>query len=290
MHPSSPLTTLDSHGFYLEGSSNKGVLLVHGLTGSPSEMKFVGKHLHKRGFSVYAPTLAGHCSDEAALLATTYEDWLKSLDDALFEFKSRVPHISAAGICVGGALALYLASQRPTIIEQVAIYGPALNYDGWNQPKWSRSSRIFKDLLIHIPKIRDARFEERYPFGIKSDRVRQLIMRDPQGIEGTLPHFPAQALYQNYRLNDALKKALPSITTPTLLVHAREDDISHPRNSYAIQKRHGGHCEVHLLDDSYHMIHVDQQRHEVADLTATFFGAAAMPTRMGGLPREASHG
>ncbi len=57
-------------------SKQKGVLLVHGLTGSPLEMKFVGKQLNKMGFTVYAPTLAGHCQDEKALVETTYEDWI----------------------------------------------------------------------------------------------------------------------------------------------------------------------------------------------------------------------
>ena len=41
----------------------------------------------------------------------------------------------------------------------------------------------------------------------------------------------------------------------------------------AIQKLHGGRCEIGWLEDSYHMIHVDQERHKVAHMTADFFGA-----------------
>jgi carboxylesterase len=59
--------------------------------------------------------------------------------------------------------------------------------------------------------------------------------------------------------------------TPTLLIHAKEDDVSHPRNAERIQRLHGGQCEVVLLDNSYHMLHIDQERHKVADLTADFF-------------------
>lgn len=260
------------YSFYLKGSSEKGVLLVHGLTGTPSEMKFVGKRLHQRGFTVYAPTLAGHCTNLDALLATRYEDWAESLRAALHRFQKNVDTIYSAGICVGGALALHLAHLEPNSMAGVAIYAPALDYDGWNQPRYSRLVRMLSGILVHIPAIRNMKFEESYPFGIKSDRLRAAIMEAGDGIEGALAYFPAQALYETYRLNSVLKKALPQITTPTLLLHAREDDVCHPRNSYAIQKLHGGRCDVEILENSYHMIHVDQERHKVADLTASFFG------------------
>lgn len=265
---------MKDYSFYLQGSEERGVLLVHGLTGTPSEMRFVGKHLNKTGFTVYAPTLAGHCLDEEALLKTTYEDWLESLRQALYYFKTKVNTVSAAGICVGGALALYLAHQEKDQIDKVAIYAPAFDYDGWNQPIWSLYARRFKDILIHIPSVRNARFQETYPFGIKDDRVRKFIVENPANLEGALPHFPAQSLYQNYRLNDVLKKELSKIRIPTLLIHAKDDDVSHPRNSHFIKSRHGGLCELVLLDDCYHMIHVDRERHKVAELTGQFFGTS----------------
>ncbi|MBI3440260.1 MAG: alpha/beta fold hydrolase [Proteobacteria bacterium] len=260
------------HSFYLQGSREKGVLLVHGLTGAPTEMRFVGKQLHRMGFTVYAPTLAGHGGDEATLINTTYEDWAAGLQKALSYVKERVSNVSAAGICVGGALALHLAHQEKGRIDKVVIYAPALDYDGWNQPYWSRGARIFKDLLIRIPSVRNTNFKETHPFGVRDDRIRRLIVENPESLEGVLPYFPARSLYQNYRLNDVLKKELPKINVPTLLIHAKDDDVSHPRNSYAIQKQHGGSCDVVLLEDSYHMIHVDRERHKVAELTGQFFG------------------
>lgn len=256
---------------FLQGSNTTGILLIHGLTGAPAEMKFMAKHLHRKGYTVYVPLLAGHGQDEAALTKTRYEDWVGGLRIALTNFASQVKHVHIAGICVGGGLGLYLAKQQPELVKSVVIYSATLNYDGWNQPKWVSLARFFKHALIRIPKIRKVYFEEKYPFGIKNDRIRQLLMRDGQGIEGTLSKFPIISLYENYRLNDALKNALPSIQIPTLLIHARKDDVSHPRNAFKIQKLHGGKCQIVLLEDSYHMLHVDQERHKVAELTANFF-------------------
>ena len=170
---------MTDYSFYLEGTGNKGALLVHGLTGTPAEMRFVGKQLHKMGFSVYAPTLAGHCVDKETLLKTTYEDWLESLRVALAYFKTRVKTVSVAGICVGGALGLQLAHEQQGQIDKVVIYAPALDYDGWNQPWWSCYARFFKGALIHIPAVRKAQFLETYPFGIKDDRIRRIIAENP---------------------------------------------------------------------------------------------------------------
>ena len=40
-----------------------GVLLIHGLTGTPNEMRSVAAGLQRAGFTVAAVQLAGHCGD-----------------------------------------------------------------------------------------------------------------------------------------------------------------------------------------------------------------------------------
>ena len=50
---------LDPSPFLLEGG-RVGVLLIHGFTGSPPEMRLIGEYLHQRGFTVAAPLLPGH--------------------------------------------------------------------------------------------------------------------------------------------------------------------------------------------------------------------------------------
>lgn len=246
------------------------MLLVHGLTGAPAEMKFVAKRLHDAGYTIYAPTLAGHGRDEHALLATRFEDWVESLRAALDRFGSHVTEIHAAGICVGGGLALYLAHLEPQRVKSVVIYSATLNYDGWASPHYYKLAPWGVPLISRLPLLRRMAFNEAEPFGVKSERLRKLMMTGG-GIEGTLPRFPLRALNQNYRLNRNLKQILPQMTTPTLLIHATEDDVSHPRNARRIQALHGGRCDVVMLEDSYHMLHVDQERRQVADLTARFF-------------------
>src|SRR5690349_6709096 len=88
--------------FFLEGWNGKGILLIHGLTGVPAEMKWVGRALHKKGYTVYAPLLAGHGVDAATLIETRWQDWLESVLDACVYLRTQVDRMCSAGICVGG--------------------------------------------------------------------------------------------------------------------------------------------------------------------------------------------
>lgn len=262
--------------FRLPGSREKGVLLIHGLTGSPPEMKPVGKHLSRAGFTCYAPTLAGHCQDMAALTATTYEDWVDSMKTALNEFKKEVDEVYIAGICVGGHIGLMLAHDMPQDVKGVAVYSAALNYDGWNVPFYYPWAGWGIPLLAHLPYFKNIGFPETSPFGMKNERIRNSLVSG--GMEGALPVFPTAGLYQQNRMTKKMMQVLPEIKTPTLLVHATDDDVAHPRNAERIKACHGGKCEIAMLDDCYHLIHIDQERKKVADLTAEFFGVKVADT------------
>ena len=262
--------------FYHQGTNSeflgKAVLLIHGLTGAPSEMSYIGKQLNKMGFTVYAPLLAGHGVDEKTLLKTNWQDWLKSVEDAYFALRENHKKIFVAGICAGGALGMALATKHPEIAG-VAVYSMAFRYDGWNMGHLHRVTPLLS-LVAGLPIIREIGFGEKPPFGIKDERLRKIVTNSGQEfISGALENFPMGGLYEMYKMNNYLKKSLPKMTVPTLLIHAKEDDVAHYRNAYAVQKLHGGKCEVVLLEDSYHMIHIDKERKKVAELTAIFFEA-----------------
>jgi carboxylesterase len=264
----------DGLSFFGRGTNGRGVLLVHGVTGSPVEMKYVAKHLHRAGYTVYAPLLAGHGVDMAALRASRWEDWYRSLAARLSWFKDEVDQVFMAGVCVGGLLGLRLALDDPAI-KAATVYSPLLVYDGWNTPTHYRYGYISVPIAITLGVSRFITLKERPPFGIKSDRIRRLLAETPDGIRGTLPAFPVETLHQNLRLFREVKNVLPEIRTPTLLVHAREDDLSSPANALYIKDRIGGPCEIQWLTDSYHMVHVDQEHRLASERTRTFFDRAA---------------
>jgi carboxylesterase len=283
---STPQRQLD---FSLRGDLGKAVLLIHGMTGAPGEMKFLAKRLHRRGFSVEAPLLAGHGRDEACLLSTTWRDWLGSVGESFRRLSRDHDEVYVAGICVGGALGLALAAEEPAVAG-AAVYSMTYRYDGWNMKRWYSAIAPYAEPFAGLPLIRRLSFAEPYPFGLKDERLRE-GMATAQGavIPGALDRLPMGAMGQMHRLSAHLDRVAERIRTPTLILHARDDDMSHPRNALRLQAKLPGRVDLHLLDDCYHMIHVDRQRDLVGDLTADFFGAPPVPSPPARRTVEAAH-
>ncbi|MDQ0455741.1 alpha/beta hydrolase [Rhizobium paknamense] len=260
---------LDRLAFHTEGTNGLGVLLIHGLTGAPAEMRLVARQFAKRGFSVYAPLLAGHGKDAATLRRTRWQDWLDSVEEAAADFRAEVKDVFTAGICAGGKLGLMAADRRPDLVKAAALYSPCFHYDGWNIPRhYALMARQIR-WLSKIPFMDRLNFQETASMGIKDERIRKMV--SSMSNEGVLESFPGRGLVEMEKLARALKARLPALKTPTLIVHSREDDVSSPEHARYIAEHLGGEKQLHWLTDSYHMIHVDRQHRQVADLTADFF-------------------
>jgi carboxylesterase len=281
-----PQTPAHRFEFSIRGTTGKAVLLVHGMTGAPGEMKFLAKRLHKRGLSVAAPLLAGHGVDEAHLLSTTWRDWLGTVREAYRKLKAEHDEVYVAGICVGGALGLALAAEEPTVAG-AAVYSMTYRYDGWNMKRWYSAVAPFAEPFAGLPLIRRISFPEPYPFGLKDERLRESVAAAMGSvIPGALDHFPLGAMAEMHRLGRHIDRVGARIRQPTLILHARDDDMADPQNAYRLRRALGGPVDLKLLDDCYHMIHVDLQRDLVGDLTADFFGAPPVAARAPAPRRE----
>jgi carboxylesterase len=268
------------YGFRLMAEGGRAVLLIHGMTGAPGEMKFLARRLYRRGLSVAGPLLAGHGLDEAHLLTSRWQDWLGSVRDAFAALKADHDEVYVAGICVGGALGLALCAEEPRVAG-AAVYSMTYRYDGWNMKPWNRAVTPLLRPLAGLPLVRRLSFTEPYPFGLKDERLRD-GMAATQGavIPGALDRIPLGAMGQMHALCDHVDRTAGRISQPVLILHAQDDDMSHPRNAQRLHEALDGRSTLRLLDDCYHMIHVDRQRDLVGDLTADFFGAPlAAPRR-----------
>ena len=287
------MNELEQLGRFFPGS-RIGVLLVHGLAGTPTELSGAARHLNRFGFTVLCPLLAGHCGTMDDLVATTWHDWAESAANAFERLYEHMDVVFVGGLSAGSVLCLYLAERYGKKVRGLALYSTTLRYNGWSIPK----TRVFLPLILHIPYIgKRYRFMETFPYGIKNEKLRKRIVAhlqsgDPSvaGLDGT----PGTSLRELWHMVDAVKKGMPDITSPALLVHARHDDIAHMDNALEVQRRVGGKAALMLLEDSYHLITIDQERHKVFNATGLFFhelldaaerrtleshAAAPMPTR-----------
>jgi carboxylesterase len=245
-----------------------GFLLIHGLGGTPVELRVVARGLHKAGHTVHCPQLAGHCGSEDDLLATTWLDWAASVEAALDRMKRDCDTIVVGGLSMGAVMAMHIAAKRPDDVQGLALYAPTLWYDGWSIPWYA----FLLKLLIDTPVGRRFRFVERYPFGIKDERIRAMIvhaMGRGESAEAGLLGTPSGALREMWALIAQVKTIMGAITQPALIVHARNDDVAGLSNAIHIQRRLGGLVDTVVLDDSYHLVTIDRQRDVVIDRSLT---------------------
>jgi carboxylesterase len=258
-----------------------GVLLIHGLGGTPVEMKTVAKRLGDAGNTVMCCQLAGHCGSEEDLAASHWQDWYASAEAALAQLEAHCDTIVVGGLSMGGLLAAKLAAAEPSRVDGVVILAPTLWYDGWTIPWYAVLLKLLRP-YISLPFLKLWAFAEREPYGIKDERVRRIILQAMNSGDSTLAgvfRTPAYALRELWRLVDALKPELPKVRQRALVLQAREDDVASIRNAQYLQRNLGGLVETVILDDSYHLITVDQQRHFVTDRVASFVAAVAKAAR-----------
>ena len=110
--------------FTLSGG-DVGVLLIHGFTGSPAEMRPLGRFLHGRGLTVAAPLLPGHGTTPADLNRCRWQDWLACAEIALAELQAQCRAVFVAGLSLGALLTLTLAGQHRDLAGIIA-YSPAI--------------------------------------------------------------------------------------------------------------------------------------------------------------------
>jgi len=268
---------IQSAAFELAGGRT-GILLVHGLTGTPNEMKAVAVGLNREGYTVSAMQLAGHCGDESDLLATRWTDWYASVCAAADALRNRVDRLFVGGLSMGGILALKYAAEHPQEVAGVVVYGASFRYDGWSIPRTSRWLSRLLPLARPLRVGRRRSFQEQPPYGIRDERLRAAILSLMNGGDSTLAGLrgnPWHALADMYALSARVRRQLAQVTVPCLVVHAAEDDVASVKNAELIARRVRGPVELVLLRDSYHMITIDRERGTVVACTADFMRRVA---------------
>ena len=246
-----------------------GVLLIHGLGGTPVELRFIAQGLARAGHTVYCCQLAGHCGTPEELRRSTWHEWYASVEQAHDKLKEHCDVIIAGGLSMGGILALHLAQNRPHGVHGLLLYAPTLKLDGWSMPWHS----VFLQYVRPLPVKFEFDLAERDPHGLKDERVRRLVVSSMQsGDSGAAGVFstPMRSFAHFNSLVSAVKPDIGKVRQPALIVHPREDDMASLKNAQYLQANLGGLVDTLILDDSYHIVTLDQQRHIVAERTAGF--------------------
>ncbi len=261
-------STAPDVGFKMKGGKT-GILLLHRLCGTPVEMRFVANGLAKQGYTVSCPMLAGHCAGARELSASTWVDWYRSAEEALDDLAKTCETVIVGGLSTGAILAVMLAAKNPKKVAATALLAPTLWLNGWMIPWYARLFR----LVNHKWVANLFSFPHHDPHGIKDERIREFIQRARQtrgSAEAGHPSTPGGAVFEHRKLVNAVCKLARYVRQPSLIVHPLEDDYAALSNATYLRDEMNGSVDLVVLDDCYHIVTVDRQRHLVVEAIDRF--------------------
>jgi carboxylesterase len=285
LKPQRPIE-LGDRGIALRGAGGCRVMLLHGLTGCPTELAYIAHWLRSRGrYHVSCPRLVNHGQPIAVLARTTWRELRDSARQAFFEARrdaraEGVPLV-IGGLSLGAILSLMLAAEHPQDIAGVACLAPTLFYDGWSVPWYQR----LIPLVAYTPLKYFTYFREREPYGLRDESLRAKMAKryrearlddSREAAKVGYAHFPVRLFCEMRHLIARCKRALPGVSSPLLVVQAQHDDVTGPRNARFILERVASpNRSLVLLQHSYHLVSADVERAVVAQRLQEFCAALA---------------
>jgi carboxylesterase len=238
--------SLDPSPFYLPGGQT-GILLIHGFTGAPPEMRLVGDHLHHAGLTVSAPLLPGHGSTAQQMNRCKWMDWTNHVEQSYRALKAQCERVFVAGLSMGSLLALWFAAQHPDLPGVIA-YSPAT----WVADRLLPVSTMARYLIKMRSKGQDTDL-------VDPDALARLWSYDVE---------PVPAASELYALILQVRRLLPRLVPPLLIIYSAGDRSIHPSSAERTYALAGSKDKkIIRLAESGHAITVDREWRSVADET-----------------------
>lgn len=235
--------------FFLPGGPT-GCLLVHGFTGSPKEMRWMGEHLNERGYSILGIRLAAHATHPDDMLRARWQDWFASVEDGWHILSKSCQQTFLAGLSMGGALCLLAATQLPA----AGVVAMSTPYDLPRDPR----RRYLKYLHFIQPSVAKGPPDWHNPQAAV-DHV-------------DYPSYPTRGIMELDALLTEMRQNLHRVKLPVLLIHSRQDNSVSPENMLAIYNALGANQKSMLwVEDSNHVITREPERTRVFQAADHFF-------------------
>jgi carboxylesterase len=221
-----PLPAEGNRAFDIPGTADRGVLLLHGLTATPWELRTLGDSLGRHNLTVVAPLIAGHGTTAAVLEQTTWHDWYTSANDSLTALAHRTSRVYIVGVSTGADLAVLLAAERQ--VDGIVLVSPPIRFRDWRAPfaSW------------YAPLI---------PYA------------DHTQSGNDISHYyevtPSRSIAQLNEMIDQVKTALPSVQEPALILQSLQDQTIDPGSAtYVFDNLGSADKEWKLYGNASHVL------------------------------------
>lgn len=216
--------------------NNTGVLLIHGFTGTPSEMRLLGEYLAKRGYTVKGILLKGHEAAPETIRICSYRDWIHDVVEGYKELKQNCDEVFAVGFSMGGLLALYLA-RNYDVRGAITLSAPIMIYGSKTAADYIRGR-----IIAHFPEI------------VYTKNTRVLNCKRP----------PMLSVHNLFRLIRYVRENLGYIEKPVLVMQSYGDRRVRPLSANIIYNNiASADKSIIYLHKSGHIITCDTEKEQV---------------------------
>ena len=250
----SPLEKADPSAFDLRPSrelaNGAAALCLHGLTGTPYEVRPVAEALVARGVHARGPWMAGHEGGSSVLATTTHREWLDLAGRELAELRAQYDRVYLVGMSMGGLVSLRLGQTEK--VNALVVMGTPLVL----APPVPQLLPLIRLFASSRPKsgsdIREPKARARHP-----------------GLEA----MPFASVAELIKLQSKVIPALGEIDIPILIAHGRLDSTARPRDAERIYREVASkEKELFFLERSGHVATVDYDGPALARAVADFLG------------------
>ncbi|HEY2031785.1 MAG TPA: alpha/beta fold hydrolase, partial [Myxococcales bacterium] len=237
------------------GGGQDVCLLLHGLTGSPAEVRPVGEALARAGMRSVGPLLPGHGTRPEDLFGKTHLDLLRAAESALRGLAG-ARRIYLCGLSAGALLAIHLAARAPDI-RAVALLAPAVAF--------SHATWLFAEVLGRLPVA---------PRVLLAKGARDVAVADDR--ESVAQAYTAVPLSWGRELRllaASAREVAPEVRAPALILSGGRDRTVSPAGAQKLALRLGSPKPVRtrVFPASGHLLPLDRDSAEVCDEVVRFF-------------------
>lgn len=253
-------------------TSRTAALLIHGLGGTQYDLGALHKRLKRVGIDTHSLTLPGHGVEPQALVHVRAEDWINAVTQKYREIAAQYDTLHVIGMCMGALLGAIVCAREGHTKGRLVMLAPPVFIDGWSTP-WYRAVRHAAYRIPFLPA--NLKVEEGEPYGIKNTLVRNIVKAKFQ--RGDNFHYrwvPLACIREVDRVRSLLTDCVSRIRCGVLVVHAREDELTSLKSAEFIA-REVADVRVVVLENSYHMICIDNDREQVVASVLAFFDLAS---------------
>jgi len=185
-----------------------GAVLIHGFSSTPKGLGNLAHQIEQLGLPYRAPTLRGHGLDSPdALKGVRWRDWITDAEQAIADILEETEKVSVIGHSLGGMIATFLAIENKVPLDSIIVTGGATVS---NSPVAPGRPLHFLAPLVPL-------FQKR--FAMNPEFADPALIR----LDISYPWVPTGAWLPVMDLIKEIRKRMPEVTVPTLILHGKKD-------------------------------------------------------------------